>query len=115
MLLDDGICFVYRKVNTAASGAKPVFDVEASPCHVSWYGLLSFESSPERPTPGREEIRTDLRIRVLQNRSIVKHDRAELDDHAGNITFYEVTRAYHGVDDESGELITDLSLKRVEA
>lgn len=111
MILDSGVCTISRKVNIAEAGRKPVYQDE--PYHVSWYGELSFENAPERPTPGREEIRTDAKVRVLQNRSITQHDRAELDDQAGHKAVYEVRRAYHGVDDESGELITDLSLVEV--
>lgn len=109
MILDSGICKIYRKTNVAAPGAKPVFSpVEI---HNGWYGELSFATSPGRPTPEREEVHTDARIRILQNRGIANHDLVELHDAAGNTTLYDVTRAYHGTDDDSGERITDLSLE----
>lgn len=112
MLLDKGIAIVYRKVNTAAPGGKPAWaNVEV---HRGWYGELNFETAPARPTEAREEVRTNARIRVLQNRAINNHDRVELNDASGNTTAYEVTRAYHGRDDDSGELITDLSLEVVQ-
>ena len=112
MLLDKGLATVYQKTNTAAAGGKPVW--ENVQIYQGWYGELSFETSPGRPTNPREEVRTDARIRILQNRAINNHDRVTLEDASGNTTAYEVTRAYHGRDDESGELITDLSLEVVE-
>lgn len=109
MLLDTGICAIYHKRNVAAQGEKPRFeDVQY---HIGWYGELSFETTPARPTLPREEVRTDARIRVLQNRQINNHDRVVLTDSEGNDTAYEVARAYHGVDQESGEPITDLTLE----
>ena len=110
MLLDKGIATVYRKTNTAAPGGKPVW--QNTQIHKGWYGELSFETAPARPTEAREEVRTDARIRILQNRAINNHDRVTLESAEG-ATAYEVTRAYHGTDDESGELITDLSLEVV--
>ena len=113
MILDSGICTVYQKVNIAPAGAKPVFvDQEI---HCSSYGELSFETSPARPTERREEVQTDARIRILQNRQINNHDRAALQSFMGlPLGTFEITRAYHGSDPDSGELITDLSLQRVE-
>lgn len=112
MLLDSGIATVYRKSNSAAAGDKPTWTLVQ--IHRGWYGELSFETSPARPTEAREEVHTDARIRILQNRAINNHDRVTLEDASGNATAYEVTRAYHGRDDDSGELITDLSLEVVE-
>lgn len=112
MILDKGICSVYRKTNTAGPGAMPVYTDML--IHMSWYGELSYETAPARPTEGREEVRTDARVRILQNRSIANHDRVELVPTGGTVSRYEVTRAYHGKDDDSGELITDLNLEVVE-
>lgn len=109
MLLDRGICTIFRKVNTAEPGAMPVWADE--PYHVSYYGELNFETAEARPTESREEVRTDARVRVLQNRRINNHDRVALKTIEGDETLYEVTRAYHGTDDESGEPITDLTLE----
>ena len=114
MILDRGVCKVYHKVNSAQPGSKPTWtDVLF---HTSYYGELSFETAPVRPTEYREEINTATRIRILQNRGINNHDRVDLepfDGTEGPAKKYEVTRAYHGTDDESGELITDLTLEVV--
>lgn len=111
MILDKGVCTVYRKTNTAVSGAMPVYsDVQI---HQGWYGELSFETSPGRPTDTREEVQTDARVRILQNRAINNHDRVELVPNGGTAVRYEVARAYHGFDTDSGELITDLTLQEV--
>lgn len=112
MILDSGICTIYQKVNIAPAGAMPRFaDQEI---HRSSYGELSFETNPARPTEHREEIQTDARIRILQNRRINNHDRVTLHAFTGDAPgTFEVTRAYHGIDPDSGELITDLSLQRV--
>lgn len=108
MILDKGIATLSHKQNTAAPGGKPLF----APVQYfqSWYGELSFETNPAYPTDRREEVRTDARIRVLQNREISNHDQVDLRPVDGPAHTYEVTRAFHGRDDESGELITDLSL-----
>ena len=111
MLLDKGTCTIYHKRNAAPAGGKPAFENDAF--FWGWYGELSFETTPARPTEKREEVRTDARIRVLQDRRINNHDRVELRDAEGQMTAYEVTRAYHGYDADSGELITDLSLEAV--
>lgn len=111
MILDKGICTVYRTTDTAAAGAKPVY--RDYPYYESWYGELNFETSPARPTDTRKEIRTDARIRILQNREIKEHDRVRLSVPNSEPGHYEIERAYHGRDDDNGELITDLTLKRV--
>lgn len=112
MILDKGICTVYHKVNTAAPGSKPAFEDVAF--HRSWYGELNFETAPARPTESREEVRADARVRILQHRGINNHDRVELRAVVGSGTkLYEVTRAWHGSDPDSGESITDLTLEVV--
>lgn len=111
MILDKGICSIYQKVNTAGPGEMPVYQNQL--LHQSWYGELSFETNPSRPTESREMIETDARIRILQNRQINNHDRAELSPASGGDPQpFEIVRAFHGKDDESGELITDLSLRK---
>lgn len=109
MILDKGVCTVYRKTNTAEAGGMPVFADVAY--WQSWYGELNYETAPGRPTEAREEIRTDARVRILQNREINNHDRVELAETGGATRWFEVTRAYHGVDDDSGERVTDLTLE----
>jgi hypothetical protein len=111
MILDRGIATISRKQNTAPPGAKPIYT--DAPYWESWYGELEFETSPARPTNAREEVETGARVRVLQNRAINNHDRVTLSPVNGAPRPYEVTRAYHGRDDESGELITDLTLEEV--
>lgn len=110
MILDSGIAEFARKVNVAPKGGKPEYDYQ--PYYTAYYGELNFETSPAWPTESREEVRTDARIRVLQDRRINNHDRVTLtrDD---TETVFEVTRAYHGADDESGERITDVNLEAV--
>lgn len=109
MILDSGICTVYRSVNTAPPGGKPSF--EETPVFQSWFGDLNFETAQARPTEGREEIRTDRRIRINQLRTIANRDRVDLGMWGQQATSYRVTRAYHGTDDESGQPITDLNLE----
>lgn len=111
MILDKGICTVYRKTDTAEAGDMPEYSDVAF--WQSWYSELNFETSPARQTENREEIRCDARVRILQNRGINNHDRVELVPTGGEATLYEVTRAYHGTDEDSGELISDLSLEVV--
>lgn len=119
MILDSGICEISRKINTAEAGYMPVF--RDSVFHTSWYGLMAFETAPVWPTEGREEIQTDARIRILQHRGIGQHDRVKLyplDPETGRDLepeLYEVRRAWHGTDAESGEEITDLTLIRTES
>ena len=109
MILDSGTCVVSRKTNTAEPGAMPVYADVAF--WWSWYGELNYETTPGRPTPNREEVRTDARVRILQNREISNHDRVTLIRTDGSRRAYEVTRAWHGRDEESGELISDLTLE----
>lgn len=111
MILDKGICTVYHTEDTARAGAQPI--LTETPFFESWYGELSFETSPARPTETRREVRTDARIRILQNRQIREHDVVALSPYTQDPERYEIERAYHGRDDESGELITDLTLKKV--
>ena len=105
MILDRGICDVYRQVNAAQPGGKPTFILEQ--IFESWFGELNFETNPARPTEAREEVRTDARIRILQNRTINNHDRVVLHITGEEARHYRVTRAWHGVDDDSGEPISD--------
>jgi len=80
------------------------------------YGQLSLETSATDPTGYRKEVRVDARIRILQDRAVtLRHVVVLRDAHdilPGDV-YYEVSRAYHGFDDDSGEPITDLSLTEV--
>ena len=80
----------------------------------SYFGRLSFETSPQWPTEHREETKIAERVRILQCRTISKDDVAELVDFSDPTQTpqtYKISRAYHGIDDESGEMISDLSLE----
>ncbi len=112
MILDRGICRILRKNSTTPAGGKPTYDLET--LHESYYGELSFETSPARPTEKREETQTATRVRILQHRGINNQDVAELqpfDGTSAKTEKYRIRRAYHGVDDQSGENITDLTLE----
>ena len=112
MILDRGICTVYRKKSTTRPGGKPTSELAV--IHQSYYGELSFETAPARPTERREETRTDTRVRILQNRAIGNQDVCGLepfDGAAGKTEMYLIRRAWHGVDEESGEAISDLTLE----
>jgi hypothetical protein len=114
MILDAGICTVFRKTDISKRGNMPKY--EYKPISKHWYGELQFETSPANPTDGREEVQTDARIRIVQNRQLNNHDMvvfANTNNIDDVIKAYEITRAFHGRDDESGELITDLTLRRV--
>jgi hypothetical protein len=82
----------------------------------SWYGELNFETSPVNDGK-QQDVEVSARVRILQNRAISNHDRAILSHTlippTGTIQF-DVIRAYHGIDAESGELITDLTLREVQ-
>lgn len=112
MILDRGICRIYRKVSTTPPGGKPTSTLEM--IHESYYGELAFETSPARPTEKREETQTATRVRILQDRRINNQDVAELqpfDGTSAKTEKYRIRRAYHGVDDKNGEQITDLTLE----
>ena len=115
MILDKGFCSVYGVVNVAAKGDMPVDGLTLK--HESWYGELNFETSPVYATEAQEDVDISARVRILQNRQISNHDVAILSSvlppPAGAIQF-RITRAFHGTDDENGQLITDLTLKEVQ-
>ncbi len=118
MILDKGICTIFRKKDIALSGEmpRPVFVVIGK----SWFGEDSFETSPARPTEGRKELRTDAKIRILQDRSIRQNDVVllrEVNDWSERTTddaVYKIQRAWHGQDDDGPTPITDLSLEVVQ-
>lgn len=106
MILDRGICTIYAVTDTAAPGDAPN-PTQTMLCQ-SWYGELSFETGRTYEAGTREDVQTDNRVRVLQDRRINNRCLAEVDG-----TTYRITRAYHGIDQDSGQLITDLSLEVV--
>ena len=115
MILDRGIASVFRRRNTAEAGAMPAYAYDL--LTRSYYGELEFATQEARPNGPREVVRVDARIRILQDRRITNLDAVALADAQaivpGETVRYEVVRAYHGTDEESGEAITDLSLTEV--
>lgn len=114
MILDSGVCSIFSAADQSGSGAMPdyAYTLRAQ----GWYGLLSFETSPATPTEYREERRTDARIRILQRLDIHEQDVVALsavDRLEKDTPHYRITRAYHGVDPDSGDRITDLTLEEV--
>ena len=102
MILDAGILTIYRRTNAKTPrGARQEMGK-------SWYGELEYASSPY----GQERInfQEERRVRIHQDRRITGLCVVELED--GSV--YEVARAFHGVDEESGERISDLTLSRVD-
>ncbi|MEG0766083.1 MAG: hypothetical protein RR482_00060 [Clostridia bacterium] len=80
----------------------------------SWFGELSFETAPQFATEGREAIHASERIRVLQERAIDNQCVAVLRCCSAieeSDTVYAVRRAFHGKDEDSGQLISDLTLE----
>lgn len=110
MILDKGICTVFHVTDSQTRSRMPAASYTAF--YQSWYGELSFETAPSWLTEGRRELKTDARIRILQNRDIRQNDVVALEDVssiANASKVYRVTRAYHGAEDNI--LITDLSLE----
>lgn len=114
MILDDGICTIFRKADVARPGMMPKYEYQRISAH--WYGELDFATVAAYPTDGRTETQIDARIRILQDRNISNKDvlvMANVQEVEDVLTLYEITRAFHGKDDDSGERITDLTLKKV--
>ena len=117
MILDKGICTVFRETDSAAAGSMPV--KAYAPIWCSWYGELSYETSPNWQTDGRKEQKADGRIRILQNRNIAQDDVVILEqlsaykDRSANAIVYRITRAFHGQDDDGPTPISDLTLEVV--
>lgn len=113
MILDKGFCTIYKPSNTASPGNMPVMGLTEK--YVSWYGELNFETSP-RTVGAQEGVAVSNKIRIIQNRAVTNHDVAVLSmvlPPDADDAKYVVTRAYHGVDSDNGQPITDLSLERV--
>lgn len=117
MILDKGICTVFRKIDVSGPGEKPAFT--HTRIYQCWYGELAFETSAARPTDNRRELRTDARVRVLQNLGLKQNDVVVLravdtfDQVEPADLVYQITRAYHGQDDDGPTLISDLYLEEV--
>lgn len=114
MILDDGICTVFAMVDVSEPGGKP--DLQPQEKSMSWFGYLNFETAPAWPTESREEVEVTARIRIHQDRTITNRDVIVLQEtHAiePGMEQLQVVRAFHGVDDDNGQPITDLTLKAV--
>ena len=114
MILDKAYCSVYGTDNEADPGGMPsqrrVLKYQA------WYGELDFGTSPFY-AEGQEDVEIAARIRIPQNRAVSSHDVVVLAPTLSpppDCRQYEITRAFHGTDEESGQPITDLSLRRVD-
>ena len=115
MILDKGICTVFRPTDTSGPGAMPEWTY--IPIWASWYGEPSFETTGRWQTEGRKELRTDAKIRIMQNRQIRQNDVVVLehlesfDDRNPNAEVFQITRAWHGQDDDGPTPISDLTLE----
>lgn len=115
MILDSGICTVFRPTDVSEPGRMPVKTYAPLTC--GWYGELSFQSSPTRQAEGRKEQQIDGKIRILQCREIKQNDVVILeacDDftrRSEGAVVYQVVRVYHGMDDDGPDPISDLSLE----
>lgn len=109
MMLDAGICTIYSAQNNAPAGNKPIDTLTKK--YESWYGELDFGSDPMYVSEYREDVEMSTRIRIMQNRTITARDAAMLSAQPG--IKYEIVRVYHAADDDNGQPITDLSLRRV--
>lgn len=113
MILDKGFCTIYKTMNIAEPGEMP--KEELIPIFRSWYGELNFETSPI-DAAAHEGVIVSNKIRIIQNREVTNHHVAVLSTvlpPPDDALKYNVVRAYHGIDDENGQLITDLSLERL--
>ncbi len=116
MILDDGICTVFELVDKAKPGGKP--DLKPQEKIMAWFGYLDFATAEAWPTTGREETEVTTRIRIHQDRTITNKNVVVLQmTHTieEGMERLEVVRAFHGVDDDNGQPITDLTLKAVKA
>ena len=113
MRLDSGICTIMTRVDVSRPGEKPRFEFAEKAR--SFYAELDFATSGTWTTQGREDVEIDARIRIIQDRTITKNDVVYLCalEEAEKNDRFEVVRAWHGRDAESGMQISDLSLKRV--
>jgi hypothetical protein len=112
MILDTGICTVFRRTATQEPGGKPAYSW--APIAQSWYRELSFSTVQSDPTEHRDETRIDNRIRIHQARNVVNQDVVVLQQCSEipeAAVIYRVVRAFHGTDDDNSQPISDLSLE----
>ena len=107
MILDSGICKIYKIANTAGPGEMP--NENKVKIAERWFGDLDFSSAPTQYTESLEQIEVSRKIRVLRVDEIVmKKTIVEI-----GVEAYMVERVYDGTDKESGERISDISLSKV--
>lgn len=115
MILSDGVCSIFGTVDKSPPGGMPDIGYEMKT--MCFFGVLDFATAEAWPTDTREAVQVDARIRILQDRSVTNRDVVVLQEGVYEVTDdverYEVTRAFHGHDDESGQPITDLTLRRL--
>lgn len=113
MILDSGMLTVFARVDTSLRGAMPRFEYVKKA--QGYYGEMEFASGGVWTTQGRQDMQIDARVRILQDRTITPADVIALCDteQAQGAALYEIERIYHGRDEESGEMISDISLRRV--
>ena len=115
MILDTGICTVFRETDTSEAGGMP--ETGYTLIGSSWYRELSYETSPAWPTDGRKEQKADGRIRILQNRGIAQNDvvvpelLTKFSDKTAGTPVYRIARVFHGMDDDGPTQISDLTLE----
>lgn len=114
MILDRGPATIFERREISAAGERPKYGYGWKMC--SLYAELDFSTSPVRRTAERQEEQIDARIRIHQNRGIHPGDAVVLEacqTMPERAEIFEILRAFHGKDDESGRPITDLALKAV--
>lgn len=115
MILDRGIATIYTQQNAAAPGDKPQYTNVL--LTAGYYGELDFATDSAKPTEDRKEVRVDQKIRMLQDRRITAVCVAALADACdivpGLTVRYKVVRVWHGMDKDSGQPISDISLQEV--
>ena len=117
MILDKGICTVFRKEDTSSAGDMPSWGYTR--IGGSWYGELSFSSRPVWQTEGRKELKVENKIRILQDRQIRENDIVVLEDltawanKSSGAVVYDIVKVWHGIDDDGPTPVTDLTLEVV--
>lgn len=113
MILDSGVLTVFEKRDVSGRGEMPRYEYVRKT--QGYYGELDYASGGVWTTQGREDLQIDARVRILQDRGITAQDVIALEDvqEAKSAQLYEIDRVYHGRDEESGELISDISLRKV--
>ena len=109
MILDKGMCFIYHVNDSAEAGDMPKPQMTLF-CR-SYYGELNFDTT-SKGNEFQEDVQINARIRILQNREISTHDVVMLSTNGQNA--FKIIRAFHGIDKDNGQLVSDLSLQEVQ-